>query len=512
MWIGTAAQCREFDRTAIEELGVPALELMEAAGKAVFEAVKEIPPEGPVLVACGPGNNGGDGLVVARLLKQAGFQVDVFVAASEAKLTDASKAMLDKAKFAGIDPVFYGGKMWADLEDKAAEASVIVDALLGTGQIGEPTGPVRETVIALHDSFATVVAVDVPTGIVTDTGDAPGTHVDADMTVSFELAKPCFFQGTGAEAVGDWSVVSIGYPEEAYRETTGMATLDEPTVLAILGDRPVTSHKGENGHLLIVAGSYTMRGAASLVALGALHSGCGLVTVAGVVEVCDALAAFVPEAMMVPLEDNGDGVLGPDSIELLLDLQDSVSCSVFGPGLTTHESVRLLLGGVWSQWALPSVLDADALNAISLGLELPDSPCILTPHPGEMARMLGMDSEKVQGDRFGTVGLAVEKYKRTVLLKGAYSIAGDTEGHLLVNTTGNPGMASGGMGDVLAGVIGGLLAQGIPPMQAAAVGAYLHGAAGDLCADRSGPVGYVASEVARALPAARAKLESWYQD
>jgi NAD(P)H-hydrate epimerase len=157
-------------------------------------------------------------------------------------------------------------------------------------------------------------------------------------------------------------------------------------------------------------------------------------------------------------------------------------------------------------------MDADALNAVSLGLTLPDSPCILTPHPGELARMLGMDSEKVQSDRFGAVGLAVEKYKRTVLLKGAYSIAGDTEGHLLVNTTGNPGMASGGMGDVLSGVIGGLLAQGTPPMQAAAVGAYLHGAAGDLCAERSGPVGFLASDVARALPAARAKLESWYQD
>jgi NAD(P)H-hydrate epimerase len=512
MWIGTAAQCRELDRIAIEELGVAAADLMEAAGTAVFEAVKEVYSEGAVLVACGPGNNGGDGLVVARLLKQAGIPVDVYVAGAENKLSEVSKGMLGKAKFAGVEPVFYGSKKWASLEEKAAEAAIIVDALLGTGQIGEPTGPVRETVITLHDSYATVVAVDVPTGIVTDTGDAPGAYVDADLTVSFEMAKPCFFQGIGAEAVGDWSVVEIGYPEAAHREPTGMATLDDPTVIATLGERSIASHKGENGHVLILAGSYGKRGAAILAAQGALHAGAGLVTVAAIVEVCDALAAIVPEAMMVPLEDEGNGVIGPDSAEVLLDLQDSMTCTIFGPGLTTHESVRALLQRVWSEWGLPSVIDADALNAISLGLALPNAPCILTPHPGEMARLLGMSSEKVQSDRFGAVALAVEKYKRTVLLKGAYSVAGDTEGHLLVNTTGNPGMASGGMGDVLSGVIAGLLAQGLPAMQAASVGAYLHGAAGDLCAEQLGPVGYVASDVATMLPAARAKLELWYQD
>jgi NAD(P)H-hydrate epimerase len=189
-----------------------------------------------------------------------------------------------------------------------------------------------------------------------------------------------------------------------------------------------------------------------------------------------------------------------------------VTCAVFGPGLTPHESVRSLLEEVWERWELPCVVDADALNAVSLGLKLPEPPCILTPHPGEMARLLGMSSEKVQADRFGSVALAVGKYVRTVLLKGAYSVAGDPEGHIFVNTTGNPGMAAGGMGDVLAGVVAGLLAQGLPPLHAAAVGAYLHGAAGDLCAELLGPVGFTAGDVATKLPAARAKLELWYQD
>lgn len=511
MWIGTAAQCREIDRVAIEELGVSGDELMERAGQAVVEAVKELKPEGTILVACGPGNNGGDGLVVARLLKQEGHEVIVFVASAENRLSESSRAMAAKAKFAGVELVFYGSKRWSKLEEAAEDADVVVDALLGTGQIGEPTGPVRETVVALHDTFATVVAVDVPTGIVTDTGDAPGAFIDADMTVSFGIAKPCFFQGIGAEAVGDWSVVDIGHPEEAQTEPTGMATVDEPAVLAALGDRSISTHKGENGHVLIVAGSYAMRGAACLVAMGALRAGAGLVTVASTVDVCDAVAACVPEAMTLPVEDD-DGVLSPDAAERLLDLQDRMTCAVFGPGLSTHESVRALLAKVWDEWVLPCVLDADALNAISLGLELPEAPCVLTPHPGEMARLLGMSSEKVQADRFSAVIAGAEKYSRPVLLKGAYSVACDTDGHLLVNVTGNPGMASGGVGDVLAGVVAGLMAQGHPPVQAAAVGAYLHGAAGDLCAETMGPVGFLASDIASNLPAARAKLEQWYQD
>ena len=511
MLIGTAAQCREIDRYAIEGLGVPAAGLMEKAGEAVFEAVKEVHAEGTVLVACGPGNNGGDGLVVARLLKLAGVAVEVYIAAMESKLTKPAKAMLTKAKAAGVEPIFYGERKWSGLAESAAEAEVIVDALLGTGQIGEPTGPVRETVIALHDSFAVVVAVDVPTGIVTDTGDAPGAYVDADVTVSFQLAKPCFFQGVGAEAVGDWSVVDVGIPGDAVREPTGMGALDEPDVLAALGDRQITTHKGEHGHVLIVAGSYQMRGAASLAAMGALRAGAGLVTVSAIVEVCDAVAAQVPEAMTVPLEDD-DGVLSPESAETLLDLQDRMTCAVFGPGLTTHESVRALLARVWQEWTVPSVIDADALNAVSLGLALPAGPCVLTPHPGEMARLLGMSSEKVQSDRFGAIAEAIEKYKRTVLLKGAYSIAGEPESTLLVNTTGNPGMAAGGMGDVLAGIVAGLIAQGLPPLYAAAVGAHLHGSAGDLCEEQLGPVGFTASELVARIPSARAKLEQWYQD
>ncbi|HXH61163.1 MAG TPA: NAD(P)H-hydrate dehydratase [Fimbriimonadaceae bacterium] len=511
MWIGTADQCRDIDRTAIEQCGVPALDLMENAGQAVFDVIKELELEGPILVACGTGNNGGDGFVVARLLKQAGYEVEAFLAGSEKKLSEGCRQMLGMAKFAGVKVSAHGTDTWNGLREAAEEAEVVVDALLGTGQVGEPTGAILEAVVALHDSYATVISVDVPTGVITDTGDAPGPYVDADVTVSFALAKPCFFQGVGAEACGEWRVVDIGHPEEAFQRPTGMSTIEETDAVAILGDRAIDSHKGDNGHVLVVAGSYTMRGAAVLAAEAAYRAGAGMVTVASLVEVCDAVAARLPEALLHPLEDE-DGVLSPEGLDDVLDLQDRVDCAIFGPGLGTHESVRNLLSLVWASWTIPCVIDADALNALCVGLDLPTAPCILTPHPGEMARLLGTSVQKIQSDRFGAVRAAVEKYGQTTLLKGAYSITGDADGNAIINVTGNPGMASAGMGDVLAGVVAGLLAQGLPTKDAAGIGAHLHGLAADLCADDGGPIGFLASDVAAMLPSARAKLEGWYQD
>lgn len=511
MWIGTAAQCREIDRYAIEEMGIDSLFLMENAGKAVFETVQALNPGGPVLVACGPGNNGGDGLVVARLLKEADEEVFVYLAGSEARLSRDCRTQLDKVRAIGLEVAFHGERGWDDLQDCITRSTLVVDALLGTGQIGEPSGAIRDAVVAIDNAFAHIVSVDVPTGIVTDTGDAPGAFVEADATVSFELAKHCFFQGVGADACGNWQVVDIGIPEKAFQEPTGIGILEDFTVNASLGMRGVDSHKYENGHVLIVAGSYHMRGAALLAAQGALHIGAGIVTVAGVVEVCDAVAALLPEALLLPLEDE-EGVIAPENAETILDFEDRYHAAVFGPGMSTHESARKFLQSVWEEWNQPCVIDADALNAISLGLKLPDAQCILTPHPGELARLLGRSSDKVQADRFGSTESAVEKYVCTVLLKGAYSVTGEPGSNLLVNRTGNPGMATAGMGDVLAGVVAGLLAQGLQPFQAASVGAHVHGLAGDICAEEIGSVGFLSSDVAANLPAARAKLEECYEE
>ncbi len=511
MWIGTSESCRELDRAAIEEYGTTGESLMERAGQAAAAVVSELSASGAVLVLCGTGNNGGDGLVLARILKLAGTPVKAYVAGAPKKMSELAKQMLAKARFAGVPVCFFGENGWGDLAEDAADSEVIVDALLGTGQVGEPRGAIREAIVAVHEAYATFVALDVPTGVNADSGATPGVYVDADVTVGFGMAKPCYFQGAGAEVCGEWRVEDIGYPDEALQDSASYLALDEPLVIEALGHRPIGSHKGNNGHVLIVAGSYQMRGAAILAAQGALRSGAGRVTVASTVEVCEALAASVPEALLLPLEDD-DGVIALSAATYVLDLADSVDCALFGPGLTTHESVRDFLHEVWQEWSLPTVIDADALNAVSLGLKLPTAACVLTPHPGEMARLLGTSSEKLQHDRFGTIASAVVKYQNTVMLKGAYSLIAGPESTIFVNTTGNPGMASAGMGDVLAGVVAGLLVQGLPGTNAAAVGAYLHGLAGDICAEKNGPVGFLASDVAFALPSARAKLEEWYRE
>jgi NAD(P)H-hydrate epimerase len=279
-------------------------------------------------------------------------------------------------------------------------------------------------------------------------------------------------------------------------------------VADLLPERLRGSHKGQNGTVLIVAGSRAMPGAASLAARSALRAGSGLVTVAGIPSVCAAVAANVPEAILLPLPETPEGTISPKAAETILEGQGKYQSALFGPGLTHDQPVLELLAKVWSEWRAPAVIDADALNSVSRGVPLPIGACVLTPHPGEMSRMLESSVAEIQEDRFLTVRRAVERFKKTILLKGPYSIVGDPDRHMTVNRTGNPGMASGGMGDVLSGVIVTLLAQELPAYEAASTGMYWHGLAGDLCADGIGTIGYSASEVADALPKARATITS----
>ncbi len=507
MWIGTAAQCRELDRVAIEENYCTSLGLMEIAGEIVVDAILHSGLDTDrCVVFCGTGNNGGDGFVIARLLQDRGFEVTAVLAGDEARMSPDCLTNFNLWEEAGGQTFPFEINRLEVIEAELSRADLAVDALLGTGQEGELRGEIRDACVLLANANCPVVSVDIPTGINADTGESLGTHVHAALTVSFEMAKLGFFQNDGVEATGDWLVESLGIPPKVYPEKPDAVVLDELAVGEMLGIRPLSSHKGANGHVLIVAGSFRMRGAAVLAAEGALRAGAGLVTVAGISEVMDAVAASVPEALLLPLEDT-DGVLGPESVSDLLDQQDRYDCAVFGPGLTTHEKTRSFLQEVWKSWETPSVVDADALNALSLGLELPAGPCVLTPHPGEMARLLGMGSERVQADRFGAVMRAAAKYGHVVILKGAYTLTAAPGSAVVVNPTGNPGMASGGMGDVLAGVIGSLIGQGLDPMQASVCGTFLHGLAGDLAAQSGGEIGLIASDVCGTIPSARAKLE-----
>lgn len=506
-WIADAERCRTIDRRATAEFGVSEMVLMERAGMAVFNALKELLPEGGTIsVLAGKGNNGGDAFVLARLASDSGYGVECLVAAeSPEQLRSEARFQMLQAAAAGVQPIFCDDARWKRRLEAMACRDLIVDGLLGTGTDGTVRGPVAEAIQAANRSGTPVLSIDVPSGIHTDTGEELGESIWALRTITLGLPKPFLFQNIGLEHSGFWSIADIGYPSELMREHTGALLIDGAWVSQHLPERLRASHKGENGRVLVVAGSRNMPGAAVLAARSALRSGAGLVTVAATERVCDIVAHHVPEAIFLPLPELG-GVVDPCAAEIILDNTHKWDAAVIGPGLTHKDPIKLFLRNLWAEWTLPIVIDADALNAVSQGVPLPNAPCILTPHPGEMSRLLECSTGEVQADRFDTARLGAEKLRHTVLLKGPYSLICAPDEPLLVNTTGNPGMASGGMGDVLSGVIATLAANELPPSIAAAAGAFWHGYAGDLCAKEMASIGYSASDVANALPKARAEI------
>lgn len=506
MWIATAEESRRLDEQSQIEFGVSPAVLMERAGLAVFEALKQMLGEsGSLSVLCGRGNNGGDGFVVARLAVEHGYRVDCLVAAREEDLRPEAHAQMLQARAQGVHPVFSDDARYARRLECLACKDLLVDGLLGIGAQGDVREPVLTAVKAINRSGVPVLAIDVPSGIHTDTGEELGESVWALRTVTFGRPKPFLFQGIGLEHSGYWSVADIGFPGELLRQHTSARLVDREFVAGQLPERLRASHKGSNGHVLIVAGSRAMRGAAVLAAKAAMRAGAGLVTVASVDPVIDAIAGQLPEALLLPLPEIG-GVVSPSAAEAVLANKHNYHAALFGPGLTHEQPAYEFLQRLWSQWTAPCVIDADAINAVGLGLDLPDAPCVLTPHPGEMSRLLRSSIAEVQADRLSTARASSDKLGQTVLLKGPYSIVSAPDEPIFVNTTGNPGMASAGMGDVLAGLMTTLLGQEVPTLEAAVCAAYWHGAAGDLCAERRGRVGFLASDVAEALPEARRRV------
>lgn len=490
----------------MRDYGIPAMVLMERAGLSVFEAVLRLLPEsGRIVVICGRGNNGGDGLVVARLAYEANFGVEVLVASREEELSDDAKTQLAVTRAAGVQPIFYDDARWQRRMDCLGMNDLIVDALLGTGAKGEVRGGVAEAIRAINRSGVPVVSVDVPSGIDTDTGEDLGESVWALRTVTFGLPKPFLFQGIGMEHAGYWTVAEIGYPSAILTSPTDARLIQQDWVADVVPERLRTAHKRDNGHVLVIAGSEMMPGAAVLATKAALRSGAGLVTVAAPGAVCDHVMSHVPEALLLPLPSM-EGALCARAAEVLLERMPRADSAVIGPGLSQADGVLDFLRTIFERWELPSCLDADALNAIARGVQLPASECVMTPHPGEMSRLMGSSIAEIQNDRFRTVHRAVEQFGKTVVLKGPHTIIGDVDQALAVNVTGNSGMATAGMGDVLSGLIGALLAQDLPPYCAASAGTFWHGHAADVCAEQIGPIGYLASDVVEALPRARAKL------
>ncbi len=483
----TAAQTRALDHAAIHDHGIPGITLMSRAADAAFRHLLDAWPEpGSLQVLCGTGNNGGDGYLVAHLAHKRGIPATVFQLGDPAKVGGDAALAREQALADGVRMVAFG-------EDPLTADGVIVDAMLGTGLGGDVREPWSAAIAAVNASGAPVLAVDIPSGLCADTGRVLGAAVRADVTVTFIGLKRGLFTLHGQDCAGAVVFSDLGVPPEVYAAVPAeVERLELEPLLECLPGRPATTHKGDCGTVLVVGGDHGMAGAASMAAEAALRCGAGLVRVATRPEHVAPLVARTPEVMP----------RGVDSGEDFAPLLTAADVLVVGPGLGQSPWSEHLLGAALAS-GLPAVLDADALNLIAAGrVDLTaGGERIFTPHPGEAARLLGDDSAGIQGERFAAARRLQEKLGGVIVLKGNGTLIAGA-GDLLLSDYGNPGMASGGMGDVLSGVLGALLAQGLPALEAAALGTCLHGAAADIAA-AEGERGLAATDL---IPELRALL------
>lgn len=507
MWILTAEQAAAVDRRTIDEVGVPGRVLMETAGRAVLQVVLAELEAGRagdgVVVLAGPGNNGGDGFVVARGLAARGIPCRVgFVGALDRLRGDAAimHALLVRcAPGVPVVAVAEPGEVEACLGPRPA---VVVDALFGTG-LARPLGGVAARVVEAVNAWgARVVAVDIPSGVNGSTGEVPGVAIRADVTVAIGYLKRGLVLYPGADHCGDIRVAEIGFPPDlAEAEGDGVEMLEPERAAAWLPVRPTTAHKGSAGKVLVVAGSMGMTGAALLAARGGLRSGAGLVVLGVPERVAQPLQGEVWEALSLPLPDDGRGCLGPASLDAALAAAETADALAVGPGVGRREETLALVSELIERVRCPVVVDADGLRALA---ERPRASAhvVVTPHPGEMSTLLGRERARITADPIAAARECARRYGVTALLKGAHTVVSSREGRVTVNPTGNSGMASGGMGDVLTGLLAGFMAQGMESFRAASAAALVHGLAGDRVAACIGARGFLARDVAEALPGA----------
>lgn len=512
MKLVSARAMRALDERTIKEAGTPGHALMERAGAGAARAFVEAFPEiagKEVIVFCGKGNNGGDGLVIARLLSEMGTPARAVLLGRAAALAGDPARMLEEARAAGVrvDEVTSEDALSA-LGPALSGSAGIVDALFGTG-LERPVAGLSARAIELMNARGReqrAMAVDISSGVDATTGDILGGAVRADLTVAFGLPKLGHVLFPGAALAGRLQVVDIGIPEAFVAEAEFQdAIMTGEAAVSALPDRPKDSHKGTFGHLLIIAGSPGKTGAAAMTAQAAMRCGTGLVTLAVPESVAPVLAVKLTEAMCEGVAETDARTLGRKASERIATLSEGKSALALGPGLSTHPETVELVRDLARAEARPMLMDADALNALAGHVEaLADcrGPRVLTPHPGEMGRLLGVDTERVNADRIGAARGFARTHGVVLTLKGAHTVVAAPDGQVRINLTGNPGMASGGMGDALTGIISGFLAQGVAPFDAACLGVYLHGLAGDLAARELGTVGLLASDLIARTPAA----------
>jgi len=498
----TASEMNEIDRKAAEIFEISHLDLMENAGKGLSEVVlKNYPDIKRIAIFCGKGNNGGDGIVAARYLSGKA-NVAVFLLCRRAEMSGDARASLEKFK----------GKLFEITTEEefkktisvAAKADVIVDAILGTGLKAELTGQYRSVVEGINNLGKKVVSVDIPSGISSDTGQVLGAAARADLTVTFGVPKVGLYLFPGSEYSGKIEVIDIGFPEALISgEGIKAGIIERSDIAPLFPARQKDTHKGNYGHLLVVAGSRGKTGAAAMTASSALRIGAGIVTLAVPKNLQPIYEMKLIEVMTEPLSEGERWSIGENALGEVLSLAEDKSAVAIGPGIVPTPAATMVMAELIKELYQPVVIDAGGIDAIISNpdvLKKAKGPRVITPHPGEMGRLLGVSSRDVQADRVGIAKRYAEENSVCVVLKGAHTVIAVPEGNVFINTTGNPGMATAGTGDVLTGMIGGLLAQGLRPEQAAIAAVYLHGLAGNMVMDEKGEYGIIATDLIEKIP------------
>ena len=513
MFLVTAKQMQNMDRFTIGEFGIPGRVLMENAGRGAVDFFMEQfdpTPATRVAVVAGRGNNGGDGWVMARYLMEKQIPVTVYLLSERDRVTGDARANMELVE--KLLPHSPGCTIIEIIDVPGLEKArtglvhhdLFVDAIFGTGLNSDVRGVFKEVITCINQTGKPVFAVDIPSGLNADTGGVCGVCIKAFATATFAFAKIGHVLYPGNEYTGRLRVVDIGIPDfTAQNQDIRFQVLEKKAIRDLFPARPFNSHKGSFGHLLVLAGSPGKTGAAALCANAAKRIGTGLVTLGVPKQIHSVVEPMVVEPMTVPLPQTASGTLSSEGLDDILALAGTRQALALGPGLGTDPDTRKLVTALVTQCPVPLIMDADAVNCVA---DHPDvllsrsSPAVLTPHPGEMARLAGVSTTEVQVDRPGTARRFAEKFNVILVLKGAQTLTALPDGRLFLCPAGNPGMATGGMGDVLTGMIAGLAAQGMSLENAAMAGVFIHGMCGDVLAQKIGGFGFLAGDMIQAVP------------
>ena len=501
----TAEQMQAIDRHAIDDFGIPGITLMENAGVGIIQELQRRFPDlshKKIFIFCGKGNNGGDGFVIARHLFSLDSEVRVLLAGKLSELKGDAATNAVSARKIGIQVDELDPDSLNRHDHKLRHCDIIIDAVFGTG-LNKPVAGFMEKVIDKINQFEKfVVSVDINSGVDSESGQLMGPHVKSDLTLALACWKQSHLLHPSAGVMKETRLIDIGIPEKArVKQNIRVYQCEEEDIKSYFQKRNPNSHKGDYGHVLVLAGSRGKEGAAGLTALAVLRSGAGLCTLA--LPACCQKAVHPMEVMIAPLPETANGTLSLQAKEPILDLLKDKSALAIGPGITTDPETVALIGEILPLIQCPLVLDADALNAISSHkdwLEKLKPETVLTPHPKEMSRLTGVSTQEIQRNRVATAAQFATEHSLTLVLKGSPTLIALADGSVTINPTGNAGMATGGSGDVLTGIIAGLMAQGLAPCSASIAGSYIHGQAGDHFAETESQTTLIAGDLLRCLP------------